>query len=442
MTIEVPEERVQAQMRQLARSIAQDVVIPGFRKGKAPYDIVVRRVGEQALRADAIQEMIDAIVGEALDEVEVIPYAQPSLDDMELDPLVLKLTIPLEPVVVLSDYRALRREAEPIQIAEEAIAEELERVRVRHQVLTPVDRPAQPGDMVKLTGHGTDAEGGEKLVSFERMAGTRLLLDPQKLLPGVPFVENVAGMSAGDRKEFTIAFPVEYEDEDLAGKTVSFEIALEGVESRELPELNDELAKKEGRFETLIELRANARQELEERAVAQARSDTMEWFLDRLVEESELRYPPGSVESELESSMENFRRQVTGRGWKWEDYLALQGTTESAMRDNSRPEAEERLRRSLVFRQFILAEKLQIRNEDLQSALNERLGRFGDNPQLQDELRSVLTQGENFLSITNEVLVEKAGDRIAAILAGMAPDLAELDEGEPAAGVAGQDEEE
>ena len=110
VTVDVPEQRVQAQMRRTARSLAKRVRIPGFRKGKVPYNVLVNRVGEPALRADAIEEMIEPIFMEAIEEIGVQPFRQPSLDDVEFEPLVLKMTVPLEPTVTLGEYRSIRKE--------------------------------------------------------------------------------------------------------------------------------------------------------------------------------------------------------------------------------------------------------------------------------------------------------------------------------------------
>jgi trigger factor len=135
MTIEVPEERVEKQMRQTARKLAKEVNIPGFRRGKAPYPVLLKRVGREALRTEAVEDMLQDLFKEALDEVNPEIYAPANFDDMALEPLVLKFTIPLMPEVTLGNYRELRKEIEPVEITEEAIAEALERIQARHQTL-------------------------------------------------------------------------------------------------------------------------------------------------------------------------------------------------------------------------------------------------------------------------------------------------------------------
>ena len=140
MTIEVPEERVEKQMRQTARKLAKEVNIPGFRKGKAPYPVMLKRLGRDVLRTEAVEDMLQTVFTEALDEVNPDVFAPANFDDMEMEPLVLKFTIPLTPEVTLGNYRELRKEIESVEITEEAIAEALERIQTQHEQLEDVER--------------------------------------------------------------------------------------------------------------------------------------------------------------------------------------------------------------------------------------------------------------------------------------------------------------
>ncbi|MCZ7668955.1 MAG: trigger factor [Chloroflexi bacterium] len=155
LTVEVSEDRVKKAMRQAARALAGEVNVPGFRKGKAPYHVIVRRVGEVQLRAEAVEDMVQSVFEEALREIDVIPYAQASLDKMEMEPVVFQFTVPLEPQLTLDEsYRDLRKDVEAVEISDEAIAEALELVRLRHQVIESVERPVAQGDVVSVSGKG------------------------------------------------------------------------------------------------------------------------------------------------------------------------------------------------------------------------------------------------------------------------------------------------
>jgi len=424
VTVEVDEKRVQTQMRQTARSLAGSIHIPGFRRGKVPYNILVRRVGEEALRADAVEAMLESVFEDALDEVQVTPYRQPSLEHMEFTPLVLKLNIPLEPVVKLGDFRAIRKDIEPVEVTDEALADAIERIRSKHEILEEVERPAEKGDLVTVTGQGKiDDEESEIIWD---VTSTNLIMDSEKVFPAVPLVENIVGLSAGEEKVFSFTFPDDYEEESLKGKETIFELSAEKVQSRELPELTDELVQEEGQYETVEEFRVGLREELQKQAEQQARSDLMDEVVDDMIEDAEIVYPPIVVELELDQTLNTFKDQITRSGWKWEDYLQLQGETEESVRDQWRDSATDRVKRGLIVTELITIEKLKVDTSEIDNALDKRLDNFSDNEELREQFRSIYSQGPGLEMMSNEILMDKLYERIQAIVTGNAPDLETL----------------
>ena len=459
MTVEVPEERVARQMRLTARKLGRDVNIPGFRRGKVPYNVLVKRLGKEMIRAEAVEDLLQPVFEEAMEELQPDIYAQAQFDDMEMDPLVLKFTVPLNPVIELGVYRELREEVEPVQVADEALADALEHVRTHHQQLEDVDRPAEAGDMVTLGGRGvlqkeeaesaesdeadaaeeskedvetlTEEEADEILANAQEQVifeeeRLELVMDKEKVFVGTEFVDNVLGMRAGEEKTFTITFPEDFEEEDLAGKAADFTVSVLNVQNRILPELDDELAKLEGDYETLDELREATRERLQEQAENEAKNERIEKMIDHLLEDATLTYPPAAVEQEIDSMLENFKAQVTRSGWQWEDFVKIQGTDENQLRENFRENAAERLERQLVLRQFVLDELLTVTMEDIDGLIDARLGNFGDNEELMQGMRDYYRSGPGFEVLSSEVLMDKAYDRMVAILTGEAPDLEEL----------------
>jgi len=424
VTVEVPEERVQAQMKRTARELSRQLSIPGFRRGKVPYNVLLRRVGEDALRADAVEEMLEPILAEVLDEIDQTPYRQPALDELNLQPLVLNLTIPLEPTVIIGDYRAIRREIQPVEVTEEAIADAVERIRANHQVLETVDRPAAIGDMITISGEGRIDEDDGDIIWQENNFDA--VVDPERLFPGLPFIDNVAGMSAGEDKEFSFTFPDDYEDEELAGKGAHFKVALDAVQSRELPELTDDLAKEEGEYETVEELMAALEAELFEQAERQAKSDLLDEVVDEILVEAEIVYPPVMIETELDQVLESSKEQITRSGLQWDDYLKLQGESEESLREQWREGATERISRGLVLQQFIKEEQLQVSAADIDASVEKRLDQFGENEELREQLRSIFTQGQGLEMMNSEILMDKVQERVIEIVSGNAPDLDNL----------------
>jgi trigger factor len=444
LTVEVPEEDVQKAMRQAARKLAGEVRVPGFRKGKAPYSVIVARVGEDYLRSEAIDNMVQPSFEEALEEIDVIPYAQPSLDDIQPQPLVYKFTVPLEPTVVLDEaYRELRKDVEAVAISDEAINAALEQARVRHQVVEPVERAVEAGDLISMSGKGVvmvpvvlDVEEGEdagdavvelKEETLFNEEQIELLMDDEVLFAGTPFVENILGLSAGDEASFSFSFPEDFDEEELAGREASFEITVLDVKSRTLPELDDELAKLEGDYETLDELREALHTNLRTQAESEAKNELIEGMIDDLAENVTIVYPPAAVEVEIDGLVDNMKQQMERSGWIWEDYLKMQGLNDVTVRDNFRENAEKSLTRRLVLRQFIFDEKLTVDAEDVDAKIEERLADFGDNEDLRKSMRQYFTTGYGLEMMSSEILMDKVSERAEAIYAGQAPDLAELE---------------
>ncbi|MBE2225115.1 MAG: trigger factor [Anaerolineae bacterium] len=450
LTVEVPEDDVKQAMRQAARKLAGEVRVPGFRKGKAPYSVIVSRVGEEYLRSEAIEDLVQPSFEEALQEIDVIPYAQPSLDNIEPNPLVFKFTVPLEPTVALDEaYRELRKDVEAVEITDEAIDEALEQIQIRHQVVEPVERAVESGDLISLSGKGVlapaakeddgDGDGDGETAVVEPTEETlfneeqiELLMDAEILFPGTPFVENLLGLTAGDEKSFSFTFPEDFDEEELAGREASFEITVLDVKSRTLPELNDELAQLEGAFETLAELRESLQDNLKTQAESEAKNELIEGMIDDLVEKATIVYPPAAVEDEIDSLVRNMKQQMERSGWLWDDYLKIQGLNEETVRDNFRKNAEESLKRRLVLRQFIISEKLSVKAEDVDAKIEERIVDFGDNEDLRNSMRQYFSTGYGFDMLSSEILMDKMAARAKAIYMGEAPDLAELEAAEAA----------
>lgn len=462
LTITVDEARVQDAMRAKARELGKEFRIPGFRPGKAPYAVIARRIGEDTLRAETIEDLIQPVFEEALEQENIDPYARPTLEDIEQEPVVFKFTIPLSPEVKLGGYRETRRDVEQVEVTDEAVQEALEYAQSRHQQLETVDRPAEEGDVVTISGSGqftspapteaeeetAEEEGAEEAEETEETEETEtpapeessegemifreesleVLLDPEALFPQTPFVENLIGMSVGDQKTFTFTFPEEYElESDFSGREAKFDITVLEVKNREVPPIDDELAKLEGDYEDLEAFKEALRAQLAEQAQESAKEKLIEEMTDTLLEDVEMVYAPASVEAQIDDMVEDFKNRLTRSGWQPQDYLQLQGMTEETLREDFRENAETQLKRQLALRQFILDEKLRVGAADIDNLIEARVERFSGNETLQNSMRDFYRTGSGFEAISSEVLRDKVYERIVAILSGEAPDPAELE---------------
>jgi trigger factor len=446
MTVEVAEERIEQAMRQKARELAREVRIPGFRPGKAPYHVILRRVGKESLRFEVIDDMVPKLFEEAISQVDYSQeelYTRPSLDDMSREPLVLTFTLPLQPVATLGDYRTLRREIEPVEISAEAVDEALERIQSRYAEIEEVERPITEGDLVTIGGVGrlsppavatevdteeedsetaeTDDSAPEFLFDQERL---NVVADSEKTFPGTSFVDNLLGLNSGDDANFIFTFPEDYEEEELAGREVQVEISVLKVQSRTLPALDDELAQKEG-AETVAELRDNIREQLRNEAEEVAKNELLEYMVAEMRKEAVLAYPPAAVEEEIDGLIKNIKQQVTRNGWEWDDYLMIQGQSEETLRDELRQSATERVENRTLFMELLQQERVAVGPEDLDAALEKQLSKYEDE-RLREGMREYFLQGEGVTNLASDILNDKLYERVKAILTGTAPELTEL----------------
>lgn len=432
LTVRVDEARVQGEIRKAARRFARKLRIPGFRPGKAPFDVVQRWVGQEALRGEAVESISEDVYREALDQIEVVPYAPASLDDIEIDPLTLHLTVPLEPVVDLGDYREVRLDAPQVEVTDEQVDSAMKAIQEKHALLEPANRSAREGDVVIADLRAV--QDGE--TTLDRKAA-ELLLDPETLYPGIPFVSSVVGMSPGEEKSFEVDLPAapeeaEAEAEQEADKAVAvYTVKVHEVKSRYLPPLNDDLAKEEGDFETLLELRIDVRRRLTEGAEREADARYVDEVFDKMREGAKVVFPPASVERELDAMMGEMEQRFKQQGWALEDLLKLQGRTLEDVREESRPRAEERVEKNQVVLALLRAEQLATDEVELDQLVDERVGAMGDlDDELSSQLRDYYRSGQGRLFMANDLLMTKFAERVKAIGLGEAPELAQTSEEE------------
>ena len=421
LIVRVDEARVEEAMRQTARKLARNIRIPGFRPGKAPYHVLRNWVSADALRAEAVDSIAADVYREATEKVDVVPFAVGSLDDIEMEPLVFHITVPLRPEVDLGDYRSVRAEPTPVEVSDEAVNEAMRAIQEKHALLEPANRPIQPGDMIIADLRAE--EEGEVVLSREK---AELVLDPAKLYPDTPFVESIVGMSAGDEK----TFPLVLEDEDTGNShELTYTAKVHEVKSRFVPPLNDELAREEGDYESLLDLRIHIRKQLTEAAQREADAKYVEEVFDKIREGAKVVYPPAAVEQEIDRLVSEMGERFTRQGWSLDDYLKLQGKTIEDLREDLRSEAEDYLVRSQITYALVRAERLGIEDQELETRVGKRIDQMeGLQEETAQQLRELYTTGQGRILMANEVLMEKFTERLRAVGRGEAPELSELPE--------------
>jgi len=405
LTIEPNPQDVQKALRKAARQISRLRPLRGYRPGKAPYGLIERIYGHETILDEAINDMAPALYREAIEETSIEPYQQGRLEVESRDPVVLKVNVPLVPVVTLGDYRSLQVDPEPeVAVTEEHIDRLVEVERRRQAQSEAVDRPVQLGDRIVASVTGVSA--GETVIDNEDIS-----LDIEDALPPPGFAEALVGMNQDETREFSLTYPDDYDQESLAGKNVSFTVTVTTVHQVLLPEIDDDLAKAAGDYETLAELRDSLAASLKRRLEGEARAREAEAAIEALVAQATVDYPTAAVEREVDVALDDRRARLQRMGLDFERYLQLVESTEQQLREELRPEAERTLVRRLVLAEFASAEELNVDADDLAAGLARVAAVYGeDAPELQDT--------RVILSIRSEMLHRKAASHLTAMLTG------------------------
>ncbi len=410
-TIRPEAKRVEDAMRQAARKVSQRVRIAGFRPGKAPYVLVERTVGKDVLTEEAAEIMAPDLLKQAIEGGDYQPYDRPTLRIAQTEPLELKIRVPLEPKVELGDYCAMRMEPEPpAEVSEEQVDKLLQELREQNGTWVPVEREAQMGDQVTLDIKGS---AGEEPVFDE--TGTALVLGETLSPPG--FGAAIVGMQPGETREFSLSYPQDHPQEDLAGKEIAFAVTLREAKERKLPALDDEFARSVGEYASIEELRSRLREGLKAQMEAEARDREAMRALDQLVQQSKIEYPGLAVERQIDQLIQRQESRLRQQGFTLEGYLRLTHKSPAQLRDELRPEAEERLRRSLALSEVGKVEKIEVKPEELGVEVDRVASAYGERA---DQVRQALLRPEPVSSLIGDIFSRKAMARLVDITTGKA----------------------
>ncbi len=420
LTVEVPDDRVQAAKRSSAKRLSKDTRIPGFRPGKAPYEVIVSKFGEEVIFEEALEILGQEAYRESLEDAELDPYAPGSLEEIvSREPLVLRFTVPLVPEVELGDYREIRIPYEAPEVTDEAVESMMEELRQRQALIEPVERPAEDSDLVVLDIQGElldeEDDGEVELVNQE---GISVLVDEETDFPFLGIYEHLLGLVEGDEKTVEHTFPEDYATEDLQNKPASFQLKCSGVKSRFVPEWSDDLAKSVGEFEDLLDLRIKVRESLTEQATQEAESAYAEQVMEIVMEGAQVTYPPIVLENETDHLMRDLEMRLSSQNLAFDDYLKIEGKNAEEIRDELKPAAEERVNRGLVLGQVVEEENLEVDDEEITQEIDRMLEPLGDSGN--ESLKEVFDTPEGRNRIGMDLLTKKAIDRLMDISKGEA----------------------
>ncbi|MFO8236810.1 MAG: trigger factor [Prochlorococcaceae cyanobacterium] len=376
LEVAIPGSRSQASYEAAVDKLSRSVRLPGFRTGKVPRPVLLQQIGPLRVRATALEELVDAACRDALEIEKVAAIGRPELSEgFELvlerfepgSDLTITLELDVEPTPTLRQTKDLRAEAETVSFDPARVDELIEQSRRQLATLVPVDdRAAAGGDVAVLSFKGVYADSGEEIEGGSSDASD-VELEEGRMIPG--FVEGVIGMAVGDTKTIECQFPETYPQEDAAGRSARFEITLKDLKTRELPVLDDAFAQQASDKQTLAELRQDLETRLKEDSERKARAARHDALLDALVEQLEVDLPETLIQQEVRTLIEQTAGQIAQQGMDVKK-LFTPDLVRSLM-DTSRPEAEQRLRRSLALQALAAAEAIAVADDELEAKVKE-----------------------------------------------------------------------
>lgn len=417
LTITVAPERVEKAMRQTARRLASQGRIPGFRPGKAPYEVILRHYGRDTVLNEVAEGLVSSIFPEALKETDLQPYAQPRLDEVALESMTFKIVVPLVPEVELGDYRSLRLPWVEPEVTEEQVEETLERLRRERSKPQEVERPVAYGDIVTVDIVGT--VGDDPLIDQREFA--HIPNDAEGgFVPG--FDAAFVDRSVGDEWEFDLTYPVDSTSK-WHGQTAHFKAKLLAVKERITPALDDDFARGLGDLADLAALRERIRSDLQTQEERRAENEYTGRLVDAILEHATIEYPPVLLEQTLDEMVEERDRQMRQQGASLQAYLELNQLDRSAYREQLRPQAERRAQVGLALGKLVDLEGIEVSDEDVEAEL-ERMG-SGLRDDMQDTWQELSHSDEFRRHVRTDLLTQRALEHLRAIARGEVPSEAD-----------------
>jgi trigger factor len=370
LVVEVEPEKMDTYKRRAARKISERGKIPGFRPGKAPYEMVVRNYGEQAIIEQALDYFVDAEYSNILKEAEVEPGASGALESIDsLEPPKLTFRVPLAPAVDLGDYHSIRMPYEWTAPDEAAVEAAFEELRQMYATTENVEREATEGDYVLV-----DVKSETPEINRTGFAAY-IRKEPRDLeWPYNGFAKELIGLKAGDVKAIKHTFAEDHDLAELQGKEVEMEVTVKTVRAVSLPELDDEFAKMTGAGETVDALREAVKADVENRARAEYEDKFFIELLEKIKEGATLKCHEHALEHEGEHVLEDLSQRLAQQGMDLDTYFKVRNTTrEQFIEEEVKPVARKRLERSLILDEVVRREQLQVENEELDAEFNQTL---------------------------------------------------------------------
>jgi len=411
LTVEMEPDEVEESLERSYHRLVSKTAVPGFRKGKAPRDVLERYIGKERLLEDTLDSLLPEAYEKAIKEQKIEAFAQPHIEIAQTDPVIFKMAVPLTPTIKLGDYHHIQVAPESVELTEDDVSAAIEQLRHQHATWEPAERPVDFNDLVVL-----DIESNIEDEPFINQKGAQYQVIRELPFPAPGFAEQLVGMRRDEEKEFKLQFPSDYSRKELAEKEPSFKVRVTEIKQERLPELNDEFAKEiSPDFNSLDLLREKVSTNLRFRAEEKARIDFEERVIEAVADTTKLEFPPILVEMETDQLInQQLRRwQMGGKGL--EEYLSSINKTEEELRQELNPLATKRVNQSLTLGRIAEEEKFEVSDSEINAEIENMTKSATEN---KDELNKFLNTPQARKSIEQVLITRKTIQRLVEIAKG------------------------
>ena len=350
--------------------------IPGFRKGKAPMNIVEKYYGKEIFYEDAFNEIAGEALDEAVKENDLYVVSRPDIDVTQIEKgkdLIFTAVMQTKPEAELGKYKGVEIKKIEYKVTDEDVNHELSHMQEHNaRMITVEDRPVESGDITTI-----DFEGFVDGKAFEggKAEGHELEIGSNTFIPG--FEDQIIGMKIDEEKDINVKFPEEYFSKELAGKDAVFKVKVNEIKNKELPKLDDEFAKDVSEFDTLDELKASIKEKLEKENADRAKYETQDAAVKAVCDNTEIDIPSGMIETEIDNMENDMKSRLQYQGLTLDSYLQMIGKTKQEFRKDYEEQAKEAVKSRLVIEAIVKAEKIEADDKDVKAKLEEMAKNYG-----------------------------------------------------------------
>ena len=350
--------------------------VPGFRKGKAPMNIVERYYGDEIFYEDTFNEILQEVYEKELLENNITAVSYPDLDIKQIGKgkdLIFTAVVQTKPEVTPGKYKGIELKKVEYNVSDEDIDHELGHMAERNaRIVTVEDRPVENGDITVI-----DFEGFVDGKAFEggKAEGHELTIGSNTFIPG--FEDQIIGMKIEEEKDIQVKFPDEYFSKDLAGKDATFKVKLHEIKKKELPAIDDELAKDVSEFDTLADLKKSIKDKLTKENETRAKYETEEAAIKAVCDNTEVDIPSGMIETEIDNMQKDIENRMQYQGLTLDQYLQMVGKTKAEFRKDYEEQAKEAVKSRLVLEAVSKAEKIEATDEEIDEKIKEMAENYG-----------------------------------------------------------------